>query len=1245
MWSAGHDNGRRPVPFKTLPYRFATGRRIMLRSLCRIDLSDGGRDFQRVALQPGFPLLDKAYANAKVLQKWLGRLAAEPKWDGDAVLFYARNDDGILLESVKAWPARSADLHGALAPELEAIRQKLNQVKPRVPKEIVLHRAITRQLQDDIARSEIDDPAGSFFKYKDELGKKRLSWCWGYRRKDTEPAAAAVCPATPCRQSAMLRAGALPTCVRCGTRIAGWSMGQKSAVAAVLILLLVAIGLLGTASYLSVSPAEIVSGAAFRDDKTDQSVPESAPQASQAVSDVDVKESMSQPDAAQQTPAEPVMEQATTATLVGHVLDAVSESALSGASVTIAGTSHSAKTDDEGRFRIEEVPIGRIEIDVVASGYATQHLTQNVRPNREQTVRVTLKGIALLAGEVIDATSRKPVPDAKVTITGSTLTATTDSGGRFRIEGLPGGPAKIEVAATGYGTQHIDQDLTASQEKPLRVELVGAAVLTGQVVDAASERPLSKAEIAIKGMPEKAVTDDDGRFRIEKLRSGPVEISVVAAGHAARQLQQELKPGEETTIEVKLEGGAVLLGQVVDKKSQEPVSGATVAIAGTALKTETDDEGRFRFESVRAGVVAIDVAATGYAAQQLKQELKPAEETSIQFALVGGAALVGQVVDSANDMPIANAQVTVSGGPEPVETTDDGRFRFENIRVAAAEINVSASGYAAVRLEQQLKAAEETSIRVKLMKTASPPEPKTTDRDNAGPLVDFFGIKSKAATVGFVVDCSGSMSGQRIRRTKLELAESLFELMPGQRFYVSFFSDDALPMSEEPRSPVEASPLQKVRAYNWMKTIDADGGTQPESSLQLIARMKPDVIFLLSDGEFGALSAETSRLFEDNKIKVNTLAFEDESGKQRLQEIAQKTGGTYRFVPSAELPPDAELMLDTRLAVLLIDALDDPAPSNPQDVRKALVELCDNQDFGPSENASASGIRQSMGKWTEWWVKNRLVPSYKDFGPERLQAEMQSPQFLRRWGALMAARQRNLDIPDAYIAALRDSEERIRQAARLALVELSGGEDYGPAEGASELDRVKSIARWKEWRTQQGMIDGLQTADVGALVSRFRHADANMRKAALAEARKRKLDKWDDFISALGDSSPDVCQEAHGALVELAKGGVDFGPGPEASEADRAAAAGRWKTWRAEQIEMQKQQKMQIIEKQAQKKLTLANQMLKRFRKIAEADASTNGRIDAKSQGLLKRRYEEIIKEFPGTKAAETARTNLNTLK
>ena len=64
-------------------------------------------------------------------------------------------------------------------------------------------------------------------------------------------------------------------------------------------------------------------------------------------------------------------------------------------------------------------------------------------------VRVGAQG-GVVAGRVMDASSRQPLTGVQIVVSGTQLGAVTDTAGRFRIEGLPGETVTLQARRVGY---------------------------------------------------------------------------------------------------------------------------------------------------------------------------------------------------------------------------------------------------------------------------------------------------------------------------------------------------------------------------------------------------------------------------------------------------------------------------------------------------------------------------------------------------------------------------------------------------------------------------------------------------------------------------------------------------------------------------------------------------------------------------------------------------------------------------
>jgi Mg-chelatase subunit ChlD len=162
---------------------------------------------------------------------------------------------------------------------------------------------------------------------------------------------------------------------------------------------------------------------------------------------------------------------------------------------------------------------------------------------------------------------------------------------------------------------------------------------------------------------------------------------------------------------------------------------------------------------------------------------------------------------------------------------------------------------------------------------------------------DFMGIKTSATHVVYVIDRSGSMTGDRFPHACLELKRSIGHLPTSGSFSVIFFDNFALPMP--PAKLVKATKRSKEEAARWIDSTMPGGGTDPVEALKLAFAMKPQAIYLMTDGVFQDPSAVKALIDSANsskKVSINTIAFYEPASENLLKTIARENRGDYRYV-------------------------------------------------------------------------------------------------------------------------------------------------------------------------------------------------------------------------------------------------------------------------------------------------------------------------------------------------------------
>ncbi|MFT5302513.1 MAG: hypothetical protein ACI87E_001866 [Mariniblastus sp.] len=179
-----------------------------------------------------------------------------------------------------------------------------------------------------------------------------------------------------------------------------------------------------------------------------------------------------------------------------------------------------------------------------------------------------------------------------------------------------------------------------------------------------------------------------------------------------------------------------------------------------------------------------------------------------------------------------------------------------------------------------------------------------------GPKANFFGVKSYGTKFVFVIDCSGSMTGPRWNRAAKELNQAVDKLEDGQEFLVLLYnSQTQVMLNANLRSAVllPASNGNKRQFRYWLDRQVTNGGTYPAKAMYVALELKPDAIFLLSDGElqdatvsllkeWNAESPDGDNYEPRSVIPINTISLGGQGQGQRvMRAIASQNNGVFEW--------------------------------------------------------------------------------------------------------------------------------------------------------------------------------------------------------------------------------------------------------------------------------------------------------------------------------------------------------------
>jgi hypothetical protein len=187
----------------------------------------------------------------------------------------------------------------------------------------------------------------------------------------------------------------------------------------------------------------------------------------------------------------------------------------------------------------------------------------------------------------------------------------------------------------------------------------------------------------------------------------------------------------------------------------------------------------------------------------------------------------------------------------------------------------------------------------------------------AGPRNPVFrSVGGNAKHIVFVCDASGSMTN-KFATLKEQLNRAISKLRPPQTFDIIFFQNGkAICLSRDgvrQDSMILATQDMKRRASAFLEEMTIGSDSDPSEALRIGFSRKPDLLYLLTDGDFpdndavrAKVTALNQRRTDGSKAKVNTIAFLNDnetnpSIRATLEKIAQDQEGTFLQITESQI--------------------------------------------------------------------------------------------------------------------------------------------------------------------------------------------------------------------------------------------------------------------------------------------------------------------------------------------------------
>lgn len=365
-------------------------------------------------------------------------------------------------------------------------------------------------------------------------------------------------------------------------------------------------------------------------------------------------------------------------------------------------------------------------------------------------------------------------------------------------------------------------------------------------------------------------------------------------------------------------------GQTSAGEHLGPVAGAEVvfqtASGQAAGSAKTDAAGYYRVPSLQPGAYVYRLKAAGFRPEEAGRGFELSAEGAhvLDFVLTQGSddepapadkpgALLVRVwkqTDGGKE-PFSRALIAArraDGGPlVRSQAGPEGRSKL-NVPAGAWTVSAFAPGYssAVMGAPVELEADGQRRVDLTLVRPGDPAPPAATPvAPAAGEGANFYGSAAKGQRFVFVVDNSLSMRNGKFETATGELLDAIRDLTEKQQFYVIFFSDTLHPMFEPdaPEDYLPASDANVARLEAHIAKTRLQRGTKAQTAMERAFELKPDAIYLLTDGAFTDKTLPFLLNREQRGVPIHTVGYQAERGANNLKRISAAYGGTYTYVP------------------------------------------------------------------------------------------------------------------------------------------------------------------------------------------------------------------------------------------------------------------------------------------------------------------------------------------------------------
>lgn len=242
-------------------------------------------------------------------------------------------------------------------------------------------------------------------------------------------------------------------------------------------------------------------------------------------------------------------------------------------------------------------------------------------------------------------------------------------------------------------------------KNPPVIDIPTTGSISGSVISAASNLPLSSVQIILNGPADQTlVTDGLGRFSATSVPSGSYTLTYKAPGFQQATQTVQINVGDRIELGIiklnVLPTSALIRGQVTDSGTGLPLSGVVIQFTGSQnSQVITDQAGNYSLE-LAPGEISISISQSGYhpiggtlsAVAGAHFDFSPALQT-LDNTPNTGILLRGLIVDAQSNAPLFGAAIRVTSSVVIGVSGIDGSFSLSGLSEGAINVEITLDGY------------------------------------------------------------------------------------------------------------------------------------------------------------------------------------------------------------------------------------------------------------------------------------------------------------------------------------------------------------------------------------------------------------------------------------------------------------------------------------------------------------------------------------------------------------------------